>query len=265
MSISPGRTRRAGRSRLSGSASATLPRKSLIPPPEQTEAERQADDEETDDHGVLGRALALLLGDELHQLERNPLEHSLPPIRTCRPALEPALLDSLHLGRRARGAPHREGVDRTTPSDQLPVWPTGDNRAVADHIDLTRSDGQPVCRARVAGSFAARFRGLMGAADLPAGEGLLFPAHELRAHALHALPDRRRLPRRRAPRRRDQAGAPPVADGVREGGALGARARGGRVRAARPRRGRRARASARRPEPTRGRARRRSGAPRSGS
>ena len=51
----------------------------------------------------------------------------------------------------------------------------GDNRAVADHIDLTRSDGQPVCRARVAGSFAARFRGLMGAADLPAGEGMLFP------------------------------------------------------------------------------------------
>ena len=51
----------------------------------------------------------------------------------------------------------------------------GDNRAVASHIDLTQSDGRPVCRARVAGSFVARFRGLMGAADLPAGEGMLFP------------------------------------------------------------------------------------------
>ena len=39
-----------------------------------------------------------------------------------------------------------------------------------------RSDGQPVCRARVAGSFAGRFRGLMGTADLPAEEGMLFPA-----------------------------------------------------------------------------------------
>ena len=46
---------------------------------------------------------------------------------------------------------------------------------MATHIDLTRSDGQPVCRARVARSFAARFRGLMGAADLPAGQGMLFP------------------------------------------------------------------------------------------
>jgi len=42
-------------------------------------------------------------------------------------------------------------------------------------VELTRSDGQPVCRARVARSFAARFRGLMGAADLPAGQGVLFP------------------------------------------------------------------------------------------
>ena len=46
---------------------------------------------------------------------------------------------------------------------------------MATHIDLTRSDGQPVCRARVAKSFAARFRGLMGAAALPAGQGVLFP------------------------------------------------------------------------------------------
>jgi uncharacterized protein len=66
-------------------------------------------------------------------------------------------------------------VDRTTPSDHLLVWSAGDNPAVADHLDLTRSDGQAVCRARVAGSFAARFCGLMGAAGLPAGEGMLFP------------------------------------------------------------------------------------------
>jgi uncharacterized membrane protein (UPF0127 family) len=66
-------------------------------------------------------------------------------------------------------------VGRTTPSDQLPVGTAGDNPAVANHIDLTRSDGRPVCRARVAGSFAARFRGLMGVAALPAGEGLLLP------------------------------------------------------------------------------------------
>jgi uncharacterized protein len=46
---------------------------------------------------------------------------------------------------------------------------------VADHIELTRSDGQPVCRARVATSFASRFRGLMGVAELPAGSGLLLP------------------------------------------------------------------------------------------
>jgi uncharacterized protein len=46
---------------------------------------------------------------------------------------------------------------------------------VADHTDLTRSDGQPVCRARVATSFASRFRGLMGVAELPAGSGLLLP------------------------------------------------------------------------------------------
>ena len=72
-------------------------------------------------------------------------------------------------------APHREGVDRTTPSDQVPVCSAGDNRPVATHIDLARSDGQPVCRARVATSFLARFRGLMGVADLPPGEGLLLP------------------------------------------------------------------------------------------
>ena len=42
-------------------------------------------------------------------------------------------------------------------------------------MDLVRADGRPVCRCRVASSFAARFRGLMGAADLPAGQGMLFP------------------------------------------------------------------------------------------
>ena len=46
---------------------------------------------------------------------------------------------------------------------------------MAHHLELTRSDGQPICRARVATSFAARFRGLMGVAALPAGEGLLLP------------------------------------------------------------------------------------------
>ena len=46
---------------------------------------------------------------------------------------------------------------------------------MASHLDLTRSDGQPVCRARVATSFASRLRGLMGVAELPAGSGLLLP------------------------------------------------------------------------------------------
>jgi uncharacterized membrane protein (UPF0127 family) len=42
-------------------------------------------------------------------------------------------------------------------------------------MDLTRTDGHFVCRARVASSFGSRFRGLMGAAALPAGQGVLFP------------------------------------------------------------------------------------------
>ena len=42
-------------------------------------------------------------------------------------------------------------------------------------MELTRADGQPVCRCRVAKSFASRFRGLMGAARLPSGSGLLLP------------------------------------------------------------------------------------------
>ena len=47
----------------------------------------------------------------------------------------------------------------------------GDNPAV----DVIRSDGLAVCRAEVATSFLARFRGLMGQAGLPAGTGLLLP------------------------------------------------------------------------------------------
>jgi uncharacterized protein len=42
-------------------------------------------------------------------------------------------------------------------------------------MDLTRPDGAFVCRARVASSFVARLRGLMGAASLPARNGVLFP------------------------------------------------------------------------------------------
>lgn len=50
----------------------------------------------------------------------------------------------------------------------------GDNRRVA-YTELTRADGRLVCRCRVATSFASRFRGLMGGADLPRGSGLLLP------------------------------------------------------------------------------------------
>ena len=46
---------------------------------------------------------------------------------------------------------------------------------MAEHTELTRTDGRLVCRARVATSFASRFRGLMGVAQLPPGSGLLFP------------------------------------------------------------------------------------------
>ena len=50
-----------------------------------------------------------------------------------------------------------------------------DNPQVADHVELRQIDGRLVCRARVAASFAARLRGLMGVAALPAGTGLLLP------------------------------------------------------------------------------------------
>ena len=46
---------------------------------------------------------------------------------------------------------------------------------MAGYVDLMRADGQLVCRARVATSFASRFRGLMGVAQLPPGAGLLLP------------------------------------------------------------------------------------------
>lgn len=46
---------------------------------------------------------------------------------------------------------------------------------MADHVELTRADGKLVCRARVAKSFVARFRGLMGVGQLAPGSGLLLP------------------------------------------------------------------------------------------
>ena len=46
---------------------------------------------------------------------------------------------------------------------------------MADHVDLARSDGGSVCRADIASSFVARFRGLMLTASLAPGTGLLFP------------------------------------------------------------------------------------------
>jgi len=42
-------------------------------------------------------------------------------------------------------------------------------------VEVTRADGELVCRCRVATSFASRFRGLMGVAELPRGSGILFP------------------------------------------------------------------------------------------
>jgi uncharacterized membrane protein (UPF0127 family) len=46
---------------------------------------------------------------------------------------------------------------------------------VTARLDLSRGDGQLVCRCRVATSFASRFRGLMGVAQLPPETGLLLP------------------------------------------------------------------------------------------
>ena len=66
-------------------------------------------------------------------------------------------------------------MGRTTRSDQVRGRAARDNRCVADHTDLTRPDGRPVCRCREADSFGSRFRGLMGVAELPPGTGLLLP------------------------------------------------------------------------------------------
>ena len=46
---------------------------------------------------------------------------------------------------------------------------------MAGVLELTGTDGRLVCRARVASSFLARFRGLMLTASLEPGTGLLFP------------------------------------------------------------------------------------------
>jgi uncharacterized protein len=46
---------------------------------------------------------------------------------------------------------------------------------VGDYVEVTRADGQLVCRCRVATSFASRFLGLMGVAELPPKSGLLLP------------------------------------------------------------------------------------------
>jgi uncharacterized membrane protein (UPF0127 family) len=87
----------------------------------------------------------------------------------------PALLRLTQLRRVPRGRPHREGVGETTPSAQLRHRPAGDNRGVTDYVEFTSAGGQLVCRCRVATSFAARFRGLMGVAQLAPGSGLLLP------------------------------------------------------------------------------------------
>jgi uncharacterized protein len=46
---------------------------------------------------------------------------------------------------------------------------------VGSHAELRSADGRFICRGRVATSFVARFRGLMGASQLPPGSGLLLP------------------------------------------------------------------------------------------
>ena len=46
---------------------------------------------------------------------------------------------------------------------------------MADSVEVTRAGGQLVCRCRVANTFASRFLGLMGVAELPRGCGLLLP------------------------------------------------------------------------------------------
>jgi hypothetical protein len=47
---------------------------------------------------------------------------------------------------------------------------------MSEELELRLADGRRLCRARVARTFGSRFRGLMGAAELPAGRGLLLPS-----------------------------------------------------------------------------------------
>ena len=202
--------------RRRSAASATSPRKSLIPAPSTPSAEgrgRRRGSRCTMAYSVAPwPSSRLSSGDELAQLERNPLEHSLPPIRTCRPALSRhCLTRSIKAAGRRRSAPRRGGSDH--PFGSASRRP-GRRQSCGGHPH--RSDAVR----RAAGLPRARRQLVRGALPRPDGSGGptrrtgdAVPGHELGAHALHALPDRRRLPRRRAPHRRDQAGAPPVADG----------------------------------------------------
>jgi uncharacterized membrane protein (UPF0127 family) len=89
---------------------------------------------------------------------------------------DPALLRHASLSSAVRPDPHRKRVARPTHRDQLRVRPTRDTDDVADDLDVRRAgDGAPVCRARVAGTFTQRLRGLMGVARLEPGSGLLLP------------------------------------------------------------------------------------------
>ena len=89
---------------------------------------------------------------------------------------DPALLRHASLSSAVGPDPHRKRVAPPTHRDQLRRRPARDNDRVADHLELKRAgDGALVCRARVARTFAQRFRGLMGVARLEPGCGLLLP------------------------------------------------------------------------------------------
>src|SRR5918994_7816989 len=147
--------------------------------------------------------------------------------------LHPALLDTFHLGgrqRRLRTAkgwvepPVRitfrwgEGRQWTRGRPRGPRAPRGPPR-----LPSARRVVVPDALPRPDGSRRAARR-----------DGAPLPAHELRPHALHALPDRRRLPRRRVPGCRDPGRAAAVAVRRRAGGEHGARARRRREPAPRP-------------------------------
>jgi uncharacterized protein len=67
------------------------------------------------------------------------------------------------------GLDHPFGRDRGSPPWETPA-------VTPRPLALARADGTLVCeRCRVAGSFATRLRGLMGASSLPTGSGMLFP------------------------------------------------------------------------------------------